>query len=280
MLNFPVISLHPCFEADLNLLLGDKSLSSSQKDLIKKARAVILPQGCKADVYWYCRQYCHHVFPNYDYRFPGEGKVGDALLWKSLRLPHPRTIIYPEVNYFYKLHFEMGNALPFTYPFVVKGDRGGEGNMVFLIKDEGDLKQTLDLLFSLEKNQGWHGFILQEFIAHQNKDLRVVVIGTQRFFYWRMKDGSDWRSNLAQGGEIDTNVSSDVKAKVGPYIDTLCQKTGINLAAIDVLCPQGTQPLLLEINYYFGRKALGGSDSFYELLGKEVEKWLKTIKGH
>jgi ribosomal protein S6--L-glutamate ligase len=37
------------------------------------------------------------------------------------------------------------------------------------------------------------------------------------------------------------------------------------------------QPLLLEINYFFGRIGLGGSETFYRILRKEIHKWLKGI---
>ena len=31
---------------------------------------------------------------------------------------------------------------------------------------------------------------------------------------------------------------------------------------------------MLEINYFFGRKGLGGSDAYYEILNEEIDKWL------
>jgi len=36
-------------------------------------------------------------------------------------------------------------------------------------------------------------------------------------------------------------------------------------------------PLFLEINYYFGRRGLGGSERFYEILNTEITKWLALI---
>jgi ribosomal protein S6--L-glutamate ligase len=31
---------------------------------------------------------------------------------------------------------------------------------------------------------------------------------------------------------------------------------------------------MLEINYFFGRRGLGGSDAFYEILKREINTWL------
>ncbi len=272
-----VISFHPCIEADLNLLIADHALHPRQKELIYQAKAIILPQGCRRDVYWFCRWHCPHVFPNYDLRFPGEGKVGDALLWKSLGLPHPRTVIYPDTTSFYHLHFVRNTSLPFSFPFVLKANRGGEGSMVFLIESQKEIEEKLSMLKSLEKNQNWHGFILQEFIPNQKKDLRVVIIGQRRFFFWRIQREDHWKTNLAQGAVIDKEVSTKVQKRVNPYLDKFCCQTGINLAAIDLLIPNVETPLFLEINYYFGRQALGGSDRFYQLLDEVIKEWLKTI---
>jgi ribosomal protein S6--L-glutamate ligase len=36
-------------------------------------------------------------------------------------------------------------------------------------------------------------------------------------------------------------------------------------------------PLFLEINYYFGRRGLDGSERFYEILIAEIEKWIDSI---
>jgi ribosomal protein S6--L-glutamate ligase len=37
------------------------------------------------------------------------------------------------------------------------------------------------------------------------------------------------------------------------------------------------EPLMLEINYYFGRTGLGGSEAFYKILTAEVDHWLAGL---
>lgn len=56
-----------------------------------------------------------------------------------------------------------------------------------------------------------------------------------------------------------------------------CKRTGINLAGFDILFDRKRKPalpLFLEINYYFGRKGLGGSLHFYDLFGQAADRWL------
>jgi len=60
----------------------------------------------------------------------------------------------------------------------------------------------------------------------------------------------------------------------------LCQKTGINLAGVDVIFSSDRDdpaPMLLEINYFFGRKGLGGSEAYYKILQAEIQAWLGKI---
>jgi ribosomal protein S6--L-glutamate ligase len=61
-------------------------------------------------------------------------------------------------------------------------------------------------------------------------------------------------------------------------VQRFCEKTGIDLAAFDVLFDRSRQdpePLLSEINFLFGRKGLGGSASFHALLNQAVHTWLE-----
>ncbi len=261
-----VLSFHPCIKADINILSAGRPLSKAQKDLVKKARAIILPQGCKGELYWFCRLHCKHVFPNYDYRFPGKGKVGDALVFKLFGMPYPPTYIYFNIEAFYKMHPSL-KGIPFSYPFLLKGDYGGEGSMVFLIKNDHDLKEKLALL---GKNEG---FVLQKYIP-TDRDLRVVIIGKRRFYYWRIqRDKNEWQTNIRKGAVIDHEVSKAIKDELNNLLERFCKVTGINLAAIDVLYSKN-RPFFLEINYYFGRRGLGGSERFYQLLNQAIEEWL------
>ena len=62
--------------------------------------------------------------------------------------------------------------------------------------------------------------------------------------------------------------------------EDFCSKTGINLAAFDVLFDRSQpepEPLLSEINFLFGRKGLGGSPRFYELLNQAVQQWAREL---
>ncbi|NIA08928.1 MAG: ATP-grasp domain-containing protein [Nitrospiraceae bacterium] len=270
-----VISLHPMIKGDIFFWerdIWDKALVQA----FKKARAVILPQTVPRELYFLCHGLCPNVFPNYDLRFRWEGKVGDTMLFWTYGVPHPKTWIFPRVETLVGNHPLMMTQFKLPpYPFIIKGNRGGEGTQIWLIKNAHDLEKTLNILRHSEI-QGIFGFVLQEFISGLNRDLRVVVIGRHIESYWRC-NRSGFLHNVAQGGKIDAHADPKLQTIGRARVKDLCNRTGINLAGFDLIFLDGSDiPMFLEINYTFGRTGLGGSDAFYRVLKKEVNNWLKT----
>jgi hypothetical protein len=59
---------------------------------------------------------------------------------------------------------------------------------------------------------------------------------------------------------------------------SLCDQSGINLAALDFVFSMrdsDPQPLILEINDYFGRRGLAGSLNDYGLLHRTIREWIE-----
>ncbi|MFH0788107.1 MAG: glutathione synthase [Pseudomonadota bacterium] len=276
-----IASLHPCITKDINILCAGRSLTAREKNRLKKARAVIVPQGVTAGVYRECHRLVPHVFPNYDLRFPWEGKVGDNLLFEYFQVPHPKTIIFKNLESLRENYpdLEILPTLLSGYPMILKANRGGEGAFVFLIRSQRELVEKLDLLPKGPLPPG--GFILQEWIDHGGKDLRVVVLFDTLFTYWRIQPNPDnFLTNQSQGGLIDFNGDIILKDRAGQAVKDFCERSGINLAGIDIIFDRKNKssiPLFLEINYYFGRRGLGGSLRFYEMLEQAADRWLATL---
>ncbi len=275
-----ILSYHPCFETDKNILCAGREPNADDLAAIRAARAVILPQGCRRSMYEMARNNCTHVFPNFDSRFQYAGKIGQARLFQEKNVPHPRTEAYPDLNTF-MVHYGAVTATPaFDFPFIFKFDWGGEGYQVHLIQSASEFKDILQTAKDHE-NSGHSGFIIQEYIPSTHRSLRVVVIGQTLISYWRVQRGSrTFCSNLARGAVIDAQADPEVQALGVTSVKEFCSRTGINLAGFDLLfSSQGTRriPLFLEINYYFGRRGLGGSQRFYEILVMEIEKWIDRI---
>jgi ribosomal protein S6--L-glutamate ligase len=136
-----IASLHPCITKDINILCAGRSLTAREKNRLKKARAIIVSQGVTAEVYRECRKMTSNVFPNYDLRFPMEGKVGDNLLFEYFQVSHPKTLIFRNPESFWENYpnLEILPAMLSGYPIILKADRGGEGAFVFLIRSTEEL---------------------------------------------------------------------------------------------------------------------------------------------
>jgi ribosomal protein S6--L-glutamate ligase len=271
-----ILSFHPRVKGDVNLRLTLKGLfSQKETKLISSARATVVTQSIKAHQYAFCQRRCASLFPDYTHRFGFEGKYGNIQLFRKFNTPHPETACYKSVEHFRNRHFR--NQEPFMpFPFVLKGDRGGGGWAVFLIENERDLSATLEVLAD-EYLHSTKRFIAQAYVPHGGRDLRVVIIGGITKAYWRCQyKPGEFRNNVGRGAVINYDLDPELKNEGVNCVENFCSKTGINLAAFDVLFDRSLpmpKPLLSEINFLFGRKGLGGSLRFYELLNEAVEQW-------
>ena len=272
-----IVSFHPLFEADKNIICAGRDPCADDMAAIKKARAVILPQGCRQSLYEMARDNCSHVFPNYDTRFDYPGKIGQMRLFQQNGTAHPHSEMYPSLNEFRQQFGDDPKNIAFDLPCVFKFDWGGEGETVYLINSLGELKLTLQKAADFEKS-GQSGFLLQEYVPTEGRTLRVVIIGRRLVSYWRIQKNADtFLSSVSRGARIDAELEPERQKAATVFTKDFCSKTGINLAGFDVIfapVKERIKPLMLEINYFFGREGLGGSDAYYEMLKKEIKDWL------
>ena len=275
-----ILSYHPCFEADKNILCAGRDPNADDLAAIRAAHAVVLPQGCRESLYEMARNNCTLVFPNFDSRFQYAGKIGQVRLFQEKNVPHPRTETYPNLNTFTEHYGGITTTPAFDFPFVFKFNWGGEGYQVYLIQSVSEFKDILQTARDYE-NSGHTGFIIQEYIPSTYRSLRVVVVGQTLISYWRVQSGArSFCSNLSRGAVIDAQADPELQALAVASVRSFCSRTGINLAGFDLLFSSQRKrriPLFLEINYYFGRRGLGGSEKFYEILVMEIEKWIDRI---
>jgi ribosomal protein S6--L-glutamate ligase len=274
-----ILSFHPCFTGHRNINCAGRSPDEDDLAAILSAGAVVLPQGCSHHLYEMARQNCRHVFPNYDARFQYPGKTGQAKLFSRSEAVYPKTVVYRTTRDFMARHGHSFECLPFEYPFVFKFDWGGEGETVFFVASFSKLQHIIGLAAVYEKS-GQTGFLLQEYIPAQSRSLRVVVIGETTVSYWRESSNEDtFHASLSKGATIDAEADPSGRQTAVRAVRKFCNRTGINLAGFDLLFAETRQPpYFLEINYFFGRQGLGGSEAYYKLLYREIEKWLASLK--
>ncbi len=271
------LSFHPCFVADTNMIVAGRDPGHDELAAIKSADTVILPQGCRESLWTLAVENCTHVFPDYRTRFEYPGKTGQAALFKKLNAPFPETRVYGNLAAFHRQHPPGDEALPLAFPFVFKFDWGGEGHTVALIASPADLSRQLALAAEFEKTDRT-GFLLQAFVPHGQRALRVVVINQLLISYWRVQpDQQSFGTSLHSGARIDPDADAALQDLGKNAVRKVCAQTGINLAGFDVIfdpAKLNPAPVLLEINYFFGRTGLGGSEAFYRLLVSQIDTWI------
>ncbi len=273
-----IVSFHSRVRGNVNMRLTRKHrFSTKESSMLASAKATIFSQYVQCHQYDFCKSRCPNVFPDYTHRFGFEGKYGNIKLFRRYRAPHPETVCYPSVADFKSRHFE-NNEPMMPFPFVLKGDRGGGGWAVFLITNEEMLIKKLTVLDN-PRLHATRRFIAQAFVPHGGKDLRVVVIGHMTKAYWRCQpDPDEFRNNVGRGGIVDYAGDAHLTQMGIQCVKAFCSKTGLNLAAFDVLFDENEpEPLLSEINFLFGRKGLGGSGQFHNLLNEAVTAWLERL---
>jgi ribosomal protein S6--L-glutamate ligase len=266
--------------ADVNRLCAGRDPDEADLAAIRSADAVVLPQGCRQSLYRMSRQNNPHVFPNYDARFDYPGKTGQARLFGKLDAARPRTWIFENTEQFRCRDSAIQDA---GFPLVLKLDWGGEGETVFLLRTHAELERAVATAADYERT-GQAGFVVQRFVPHGHRSLRVAVIGRTRTAYWRVQEPSvAFGTSVAKGARIDTIIDPHLIRMGRDLVDDFCRQSGVNLAGFDLIFEEtarddeSPRPLFLEINYFFGRTGLGGSDRFYEILQAAIDRWLADL---
>ncbi|MFO7785638.1 MAG: ATP-grasp domain-containing protein [Thermodesulfobacteriota bacterium] len=270
-----ILSFHPCITADRQVILGSRSPGLHEAKLAARADAVLLPQTCRESLYRLCRDGGAKIFPSYDLRFAYPGKSGQAQLFSERGLPHPDTRIWSSVAVL-RDAVRVSEDLPLKPPFLVKTDTDHEGLGIYVIRSLHDLESALA---DLGRRRGEYGekILTQELVPVEGNVLRAVILARRVLTYWKRSRGA-FITTIGKGAMVDISWRKDLQEKGRRLAGEICKALGINLAAVDMVFNMQEpepEPLVLEINYMFGRRGLGGSEVYYRLLFEAVKEWLE-----
>jgi len=274
-----ILSFHPIYVGHENRLCAGRDPDNTDIELMRSAEAVILPQGCRQSLYEAARESCPRVFPNYDARFAWPEKTGQSRMFMHFKAPHPLTAVFDSTRDFDSRCGSDPAGAGLQYPFVFKYNGPGEGANVWLVEKPETFTRLLDQAMDWEKT-GQYGFVLQQYIKTKGRSLRVVVTGSAIISYWRIQSSPEnFHSSVSHGAKIDHTCFEKQRSAAEEQVRRFCRQTGINLAGFDLIYPESGSDeqagLFLEVNYFFGRQGLGGSENFYRILCREIDNWLK-----
>lgn len=133
---------------------------------------------------------------------------------------------------------------------VVKPIFGSEGRGITRLNDEALALRAFKMLAQL-------GAVLyvQEFIAHEGFDLRLLVLG-ERVLAARRRNPLDWRTNLSRGARAEPFVPDDSLAATARQA---AEAVGAPLAGVDLLPGRDRALYALEVNAVPGWKGLAAA---------------------
>lgn len=276
-MNPPIVSYHPTLEADVNLLLtSQRPLDQRDEQAVESAAAVLLPQSTRRDLYELVAAHTKPHFPRPEVHLNHDGKVGNHRLFAKLGLDQPDTAAFADLAEA-AAAWRAGRAPGAgRFPLVAKGAGGGEGVNVFLVRTPEELLALGPRLVTACR-RGPEGLVLQELIPTPGRDVRVIFIGPFEDVFWRVAAEGEFRTNLSQQGRMDRASKGPELAACLGLARRLRSAAGLDVAAVDlVVAPEG-RPLLLEINFAFGRQAVGGTAPFLDLYLKAARHWLAGL---
>lgn len=148
-----------------------------------------------------------------------------------------------------------------SFPMILKSITGNSGADNFLIRDEVELRTTLEANAQIK-------FVAQEYIPNDG-DLRMIVLGDKvECVYSRIRKPGDHRNNVSQGGDKHYLSLDEVADQYKQLAVQAAAVVGREICGVDVMINSSTQSaIVLEANFNFGIRAIPGtlSDELYGL---------------
>ncbi|MBA4018628.1 MAG: 30S ribosomal protein S6--L-glutamate ligase [Pirellula sp.] len=159
-------------------------------------------------------------------------------------LPTPRTYVCQTASDAIRAFSLLGGDV------VLKPIFGSEGRGIARLQDEALAERAFRMVEQLG------GVLyLQEFIAHEGFDLRLLVVG-ERVLGIRRRNPHDWRTNCSRGA---TAEPMEVTPDLAGVAQRAAAAVGASVAGVDLLVGRDGTQFVIEVNAVPGWKALASA---------------------
>jgi ribosomal protein S6--L-glutamate ligase len=102
-------------------------------------------------------------------------------------------------------------------------------------------------------------------------------MGNQIKSYFRI-GGESFYNNVSKGAKIDYDLLPEKQKQGVDLALVLAKKARIDIAAFDIMFPEGGgPPVVIEINFLFGRKGLGGLKGYEGMYRQAIDGWIAGV---
>ncbi len=223
--------------------------SDEEKRLIRQSAKIYYPSTFYAEL---LDALGKRTFPSYHTYKIAQDKIKQTALFQMADIPHPRTRV------FFGRRQKSRILDYFKLPLVAKEARGSAlGRGVFLIRTPGELEHYC---------RNHSPAYIQEYLPI-DRDIRVVVIGSKAVHaYWRVAPKGEFRTNVAQGGEIDLSPVPREAIRLAEQAASLCRLDDVGLD----ICRYQDHFMVLEANMKYGREG-------FRQYGIDYEKMMEQL---
>ncbi len=237
-------------------------------------------QHLKEKVYFLERHLNRLVIPNYETVWHFESKVAQSYVFNKHGIPTPRTVISSD---YHKMSDALRDMQP---PFVFKSSHGAGGKYVIMVRSHSRAMRELTricsrqlwrearrragsrfkaILSNLHRAWLWHAIAsrlrseeqytvpyVQEFVAGNDKDLRITAIGDRYAFgFWRRNRRNDFRASGS--GLVDYELP--IPEELVRYCLELNKSLSLDTMAYDIIFRNGLA-VMLEMSYTYSDDAI------------------------
>jgi glutathione synthase/RimK-type ligase-like ATP-grasp enzyme len=239
------------------------------------------------------------VCPNYRSVWHYESKFAQSYVFETEGVPTPATFVSFDHEEAWRI------AQHETYPVVAKKSFGAASQNVRLLRSSSEARRFLDEAFfqelwdvakasrgaagaalsSVTKRWFWAKVLQrllgresvgsaywQEFVAGNDADLRVTVVGSRAVGFWRKNREGDFRASGSGRIDYETPVPTDVVA----YLFNLSQRLGFDSMAYDIVFREGGF-VVLEMSYDYIDRAVYAAPGCFE---RDEEGVVTFLEGH
>lgn len=169
-------------------------------------------------------------------------KMKTHQILSSNNINTPETIYSPLANYTYQYLSDYFK----NEKFIVKGLEGSRGIDVFLIKNEQELKNAIQVCNSY--------CVAQKFVSSSyGKDIRAWVVGDEVVASVLRYSEKSFKSNFSQGGKVKLYDMTDSEKELAVQS---VKSLGLEFAGIDLLFAQDGSLSVCEINGNAGFRSI------------------------